>query len=110
MRVDVAWWDLDGTGQTIDSLRAHVGDEQTREWSGVPGLLLKLWLADPVGNRWGAVMIWQADRPADDLLPANRAAALIGGPPTHRVRFETQAVSEGLASPGLSLSQQLSMP
>ena len=92
MRVDIAWWDLDGTGQTIDSLRADLRDSATA-WSDVPGLRLKIWLADRETNRWGAVMLWEADRPAE--LPPNRAAQLIGGPPTHRGRFEAEATVEG---------------
>ncbi|WP_030940093.1 hypothetical protein [Streptomyces sp. NRRL S-646] len=91
MRVDIAWWDLDGTGQTIDSLRADLGDGAVAEWKDVPGLRLKLWLADRESNRWGAVMLWEADRP--DELPPNRAAQLIGGPPTHRGRFDVQATA-----------------
>jgi len=92
VRVDIAWWDLDGTGQTIDSLRADLRDSAA-VWSDVPGLRLKVWVADRETNRWGAVMLWEADRPAE--LPPNRAAQLIGGPPTHRGRFEVEAGVEG---------------
>ncbi|MFF4252534.1 hypothetical protein ACFY1L_15125 [Streptomyces sp. NPDC001663] len=91
MRVDIAWWDLDGTPQTIDSLRADLCDEAVAEWNDVPGLRLKLWLADRESNRWGAVMVWEADRPEE--LPPNRAARLIGGPPSYRGRFDVQATA-----------------
>lgn len=103
MRVDIAWWDLDGSAQTIDSLRVHLRDDAVAPWAEVPGLRLKFWMADREGNRWGAVMLWEDDRPADRPLPPNRAADLIGGPPTHRFRFEVEATVEGLHSlPGLS--------
>ncbi|GGK76182.1 hypothetical protein [Streptomyces flaveus] len=98
MRVDIAWWDLDGSPQTIESLREHLRNEAVGPWTKVPGLLLKLWMADSGANRWGAVMLWEADRPADGALPANRAAELIGGPPTHRERFEIEATVEGIHS------------
>ncbi|MCS0604650.1 hypothetical protein NX794_26045 [Streptomyces sp. LP11] len=91
MRADIAWWDLDGTGQTIDSLRADLCDATVAAWSEVPGLRLKFWLADRENNRWGAVMLWEADRP--DELPPNRAAQLIGGPPAHRGRFDVEATA-----------------
>ncbi|MFI1355902.1 hypothetical protein ACH4TV_20355 [Streptomyces sp. NPDC020898] len=94
MRVDIAWWDLDGTPQTIDSLREHLRDGAVADWSDVPGLRLKLWIADRRHNRWGAVMLWEADRPA--ALPPNRAAQLIGGPPAHRTRFDVEAAVEGV--------------
>ncbi|MFB6560492.1 MULTISPECIES: hypothetical protein [unclassified Streptomyces] len=93
MRVDIAWWDLDGSPQTIDSLREHLRDGTADAWREVPGLRLKFWMADRLRNRWGAVMLWESDRPAG--LPANRAAELIGRPPTHRTRFDVEATVEG---------------
>jgi hypothetical protein len=94
MRVDIAWWDLTGTPHTIDSLREHLRDGAVAEWSDVPGLRLKLWMADRERNRWGAVMLWEADRPVG--LPPNRAAQLIGRQPTHRTRFDVEATVEGV--------------
>lgn len=94
MRVDIAWWELAGTGQTIDTLRAHLRDGGVAPWAEVPGLRLKFWIADRQHNRWGAVMLWEDDdRPA--VLPPNAAAALLGGPPAHRVSFAVEASVEG---------------
>ena len=84
MRVDIAWWDLDGSRQTIESLREYLRDGAVGPWAEVPGLRLKFWMADRDHNRWGAVMLWESDRPADRPLPPNRAVELIGYPPTHR--------------------------
>jgi hypothetical protein len=93
MRIDIAWWDLDPSSATIDSLREHLREEAVGQWPGVRGLRLKFWMADREGNRWGAVMVWEADRP--DVLPPNRASELIGFPPTHRSTFTAEAVIEG---------------
>ncbi|MEY9211727.1 hypothetical protein NI17_009035 [Thermobifida halotolerans] len=95
MRIDIAWWDLDASAQTIDTLRGHLADAAA-VWGDVPGLRLKLWMADRDRNRWGAVMVWEESRPHDSALPPNRAAELIGYPPTHRSRFEVEAAVEGL--------------
>ncbi|MCJ1680417.1 hypothetical protein MTF65_24350 [Streptomyces sp. APSN-46.1] len=95
MRVDISWWDLDGSSQTIDSLREHLRDGAVDTWAEVPGLQLKFWIADRERNRWGAVMVWETDRPAGEELPPNRAAELIGRPPGHRMHFEAEAVAEG---------------
>ncbi|MDT6985777.1 hypothetical protein ACFSUJ_05985 [Streptomyces lusitanus] len=97
MMIDIAWWQLDGSGQTIDSLRAHLREEAAGVWAEVPGLLLKAWVADRPGNRWGAVMLWETDRPAEGL-PPNRAAELVGRPPTVRERFEVEATVQGVHS------------
>jgi hypothetical protein len=99
MPVDIVWWDLAGSGQTIESLREHLRDGAVEQWHDVEGLRLKLWIADPEHDRWGAIMWWDTDRPANRPLPPNRAAELIGYPPTHRIRFEVAAVAERIHSP-----------
>ncbi|MFI1097576.1 hypothetical protein [Streptomyces sp. NPDC020917] len=93
MRVDIAWWDLDRSTATIDSLRDHLRDGTVDQWAEVEGLRLKFWIADRERNRWGAAMLWETAPPPD--LPPNRAAALIGYPPTHRFTFDVEAVVEG---------------
>lgn len=96
MNLEIAWWDLDGSPQSVDSLREHLRDGVTDDWADVPGLRVKFWVADRDRNRWGAVMVWETDRPAAHLLPPNRAAELIGRPPGHRMRFAVEAVAEGV--------------
>lgn len=95
MRATIAWWDLSRSEQTIDTLREYLRDEGVRPWESVRGLRLKFWVADREGNRWGAVMLWEADGPGDQPLPPHRAAELIGYPPTERVRFDVEATVEG---------------
>ena len=51
-------------------------------WYEVDGLRAKLWIADRENNRWGAVMWWD-HVPPRAAAPPNRAAELIGRPPTH---------------------------
>jgi len=103
VRATIAWWDLSRSRQTIDTLREYLRDEGVGPWTSVRGLRLKFWVADREGNRWGAVMLWEADGPGDRPLPPHRAAELIGYPPTERVRFEVEATVEGIHSlPGLS--------
>ncbi|MEU6822834.1 hypothetical protein ABZ921_19580 [Streptomyces atriruber] len=97
MRVDVAWWHLDGTPQTIESMREHLRDHTLDRWTQVPGLRLKIYFADREQNRWGAVMLWETDeRPPLDELPPNAALALIGRPPDIRATFEAEGTVEGL--------------
>jgi len=98
MKVDIAWWDLDGSGQTVDSLGRHLREGAVDPWTDVDGLRLKLWIADRTANRWGALMIWESYPPASTALPPNRAAELIGAQPTYRQRFEVEAAVEGAHS------------
>jgi trans-2,3-dihydro-3-hydroxyanthranilate isomerase len=88
------WWDLDGSAPAVDALREDLRGN-VGVWSEVPGLRLKFWVADRERNRWGAVMLWEAARPPAGELPLNRAAELIGCPPTHRLQFEVEALVEG---------------
>ena len=101
MKVDIAWWELKGSTQTIDSLREHLGDGSVDEWAHVPGLLLKLWIANWQSNRWGAVMLWESDQAAPGQLPPNRAAELIGRPADHRTRFDVEVAVEGAHTLGM---------
>jgi hypothetical protein len=96
VRVDIAWWDLDGSAQTIATLREHLRDGAVEPWARVPGLRLKFWMADHENNRWGAVMLWEGECPDLATLPPNAAAELIGRPPDHRSRFDVEATVEGL--------------
>ncbi|MEV0035778.1 hypothetical protein [Streptomyces sp. NPDC050804] len=97
MNVTIAWWDLTGSEQTIDSLREYLrGGDGVPQWTSVKGLRLKFWISDRPGNRWGAVMLWEsAEAGEQQSLPPHRAARLIGYPPTERVRFEVEATVEG---------------
>lgn len=90
MIVDISLWDLEGCEQTVESLRASIGDDVVDDWARVDGLRLKLWIADRRNHRWGAVMLWDPDRPAGQTLPPNRAAELIGRPADYRMRFEVE--------------------
>jgi hypothetical protein len=98
MKCSIAWWQLDESTATIDSLRAYLHDEGVAPWGSVSGLCLKLWIADPEHNRWGAIMLWESDTAGQQPLPPNRAAELIGYGPTQRAAFEIEATIEGIHS------------
>jgi hypothetical protein len=101
MKAIISWWDLDGSEQSIDSLRADLRHQGVRVWTETHGLVLKLWVSDRENNRWGAVQVWENDGPGDQS-PPNRAAKIIGYPPTHRFSFDIEASVEGLHTvPGL---------
>lgn len=90
MRVSVSWWDLGPSTQSIESLRQYLAADGVEPWAAVQGLRVKVWFADPDTNRWGGLMLWDANtEPAD--LPPNRATELIGYPPTERVSGHVEA-------------------
>lgn len=116
MKVSISWWELSGSGQTIDSLRAYLRDEAAPAWAEVKGLRVKFWISDRPGNRWGAVMVWESEigGDGDQQLPPHRAAELIGYPPTERLRFDVEATVEGLFTEprlaGLGLALEAGRP
>jgi hypothetical protein len=95
MKATVAWWDLAGSGQTIDLLRAQLREEGVGSWAQVHGLRLKFWISDCQTNRWGAVMLWDSTADLTAPLPPNRATELIGYPPTDRMVTDVEAIVEG---------------
>lgn len=96
MKIAISWWDLNDSEQTIESLRTYLRDEGVEPWRDVHGLRLKLWVADQEHNRWGAVVLWESADAAKQQLPPNRAAELIGYPPTERISFDLEATVEGV--------------
>ena len=96
MHVVVAWWDLAGSAQTVESLRGYLRDESVDAFARVSGLRLKLWIADPETPRWGVVMLWESAEAAAAARPLpTRAAELIGFPATDRWTFDVEAAVEG---------------
>jgi hypothetical protein len=107
MKASISWWDLGRSSQTIDSLRIYLAREGVAPWSSINGLLLKFWISDQSTNRWGAVMLWDADADTHVPLPPNRATELIGYPPTERMSSEVEAIvgsacHHGFADQGLA--------
>ncbi|MEU6408055.1 hypothetical protein [Microbispora sp. NPDC046933] len=98
MRATIAWWDLSGSGQTIDSLREYLRDEGVEPWERVHGMRLKFWISDRDTNRWGAVMLWDSGADLKQPMPPNRATELIGYPPTVRLACDVEAIVEGVHS------------
>jgi len=98
MKTTIAWWDLSGSSQTIDTLNAYLADEGVAPWTGIDGLLLKFWMADAKSNRWGAVMVWSDAPDPAAPLPPNRATELIGYPPTERLSADLHAIVGDIAS------------
>ncbi|MEF9907239.1 hypothetical protein [Streptomyces sp. P9-A2] len=100
MKATIAWWDLAGSGQTIDSLRVYLRDEGVEPWTEVHGMRLKFWISDRETNRWGAVMLWDSGADLTAPMPPNRATELIGYPPAVRMLSDVEAVVEGIPSGG----------
>ncbi|MCX4824942.1 hypothetical protein OG883_34820 [Streptomyces sp. NBC_01142] len=95
MHAVVVWWDLAGSGQTIESLRGFLRDEAVDRFSRIEGLRLKFWISDAATDRWGAVLLWESAEAAAAPLPS-RAAELIGRPPVVRFSFDVEATVEGV--------------
>ncbi|WP_392423639.1 hypothetical protein [Barrientosiimonas humi] len=98
MRAVISWWDLNSSGQTIESLRSDLLAHGVEEWKNVPGLRLKLWISDDSTNRWGAVMLWDDDAGTTTVMPANRAAQRIGYPATVRLEARVEATAQAQSS------------
>ncbi|MFJ8827536.1 hypothetical protein ACIREE_37990 [Streptomyces sp. NPDC102467] len=95
MHAVVVWWDLTGSGRTVAGLREFLRDEAVDRFTGTPGLVLKTWISDAAAERWGALFLWESAEAAAQPMP-QRAAELIGRPPTVRLAFDVEATAEGV--------------
>ena len=78
MHTAIVWWDLSESAKTIGSLRTYLLDESVTAFAEVRGLRLKIWIADPQTNRWGAVLVWESAEAAAQPLPSSPAASRDG--------------------------------
>jgi hypothetical protein len=109
VKTTIAWWDLSGSSQTVETLNAYLAADGVAPWVGIDGLLLKFWMADAATNRWGAVMVWGDTVDHTAPLPPNRATDLIGYPPTQRLSADIHALvgnTAGLTHDAILSSRQ----
>jgi len=87
--LELAWWELGDGDPRVEELAANPNIQSAHEeWRDVPNLRAKLWLSSPVTRRWGALMLWEGDKPALAQLPRNVSAQVIGRPADHRISFD----------------------
>jgi trans-2,3-dihydro-3-hydroxyanthranilate isomerase len=86
--LELAWWELGEGDPRVEELAANASIQSAQEeWRDVPNLCEKLWLISSATRRWGALMLWDGDKPALARLPRNVSAQVIGRPPDHRISF-----------------------
>jgi hypothetical protein len=89
-------FDLNDAAVDRDTLREYLRAESVEAFTAVPGLRLKIWIADDEANTWGAIYLWESRRAfaAAGPLPS-RAAELIGHGPTQVMEYDVEATIEG---------------
>jgi hypothetical protein len=97
-------WNLADSQTNVGELRRYLRDEAVPAFEQVPGLLFKGWFSDEVGERWGAVYVWESREASEQELPS-RARELIGKNPDIAEVFDLEAsVSAAEALRGLGLA------
>jgi hypothetical protein len=103
--VRLVLWNLADSKTTVAELRRYLADEAIEAFAELPGLLFKAWVSDDVGERWGAIYIWESPAAAEQPLPS-RARELIGRDPDILEIFDLEAtvsVASELDRLGLAL-------
>jgi hypothetical protein len=99
-------WNLADTATSVEELRDYLRDEAVDAFAEVAGLLFKGWISDAIGERWGAVYVFESTAAAEQPLPS-RARELIGKDPEIAEVFDLEAsvsVADQLARLGLAFS------
>jgi hypothetical protein len=94
MLIRIVLWSLADSQTTIEELREYLRNESVETFSEVPGLRFKAWISDEIGERWGAVYLWESAEDADRPVPS-RARDLIGKDPDLAETFDVEATIEG---------------
>jgi hypothetical protein len=103
MVVRFVLWNLADTLTSVAELRDYLRDEAVDAFAEVPGILFKGWISDELGERWGAVYLFESAAAAEQPLPS-RARELIGKDPDIAEVFDLEAsisVAPELARLGL---------
>ena len=90
MVVRFVLWNLADSLTTVAELRNYLRDEAVDAFADVPGLLFKGWISDDLGERWGAVYLFESAAAAEQPLPS-RARELIGKEPDIAEVFDLEA-------------------
>ena len=104
MVVRFVLWNLADSQTTVAELRRYLQDEAVDAFAGVEGILFKGWISDEIGDRWGAVYVFESAAAAEQPLPS-RARELIGKDPDIAEVFDLEAsvsVAPELARLGLA--------
>jgi hypothetical protein len=107
MVVRLVLWNLADSRTTVAELRDYLRDEAVDAFSQVSGILFKGWFSDELGERWGAVYVFESAAAAGQPLPS-RARELIGKDPDIVEIFDLEAsvsVAPQLARLGLAFAQ-----
>jgi hypothetical protein len=83
-------WNLADTLTTVTELRTYLQDEAVDAFADVEGLLFKGWISDELGERWGAVYVFESLAASEQPLPS-RARELIGKDPDISEVFDLEA-------------------
>lgn len=92
MRIELAWWDLEQSDPDAAALCSSLTQQVRDDWAHVPNLMMKLWLVSGDSPRWGALTIWEGDKPERSKMPGNISAQMIGREPDHRITLEVSAI------------------
>jgi putative monooxygenase ydhR len=88
-------FDLNDASVDREALREYLRSEAVDAFGAVPGLRLKVWIADDQANTWGAIYLWESRKACAAAGPLpSRAAELIGHGPVV-TDYDVEATVEG---------------
>jgi hypothetical protein len=93
-------WSLAGTpAETSDRLREYVREESHPRFTGLPGLIEKIWAMRP-GEFFGATYLWASEQARADFVASlagtpSKVTEIVGHGPDVIEQHEIVAVAEG---------------
>ncbi|MEF2482178.1 hypothetical protein V4D09_02595 [Vibrio mimicus] len=87
MNIELACWVLGDKDCSVDVLNDLIDETCLSDWKNVNQIDEKIWVEDVNGKYWGALVIWNDDKPPLMSLPKNAPKEILGRDPDIRFFF-----------------------
>lgn len=93
MKIEIVYWCLQDKYFDLDVLRKTIDEKSLSNWRNVDALNEKIWVENEKEGWWGAIMIWDGEKPDLCDLPANVSRDILQRAPDFRMSFDINAIA-----------------
>ncbi|CCO47570.1 hypothetical protein VIBNISOn1_30270 [Vibrio nigripulchritudo SOn1] len=88
MNIEIIYWEIKDSDPSISVLNRLIDKDCLSQWSSVENIVDKLWFENQSDGYWGAIVIWDKEKPDLSSLPPNKPKSIIGREPDVRLSLD----------------------